>query len=128
MFEDQLAQFQHVGREHLSSIDFITQIRTAYKVLLSSHTALAFAIDRAAASSYIHNPEAWRKLSLAPIIDGDTVTDRTGEIMNEMISPLTDIASANSHIQGIANEFSAMLQAINTRISVEDIEHDPDKI
>lgn len=128
MFEDQLAQFQHVGREHLASIDFVNQIRTAYKVLLASHTALAFALDRAAASTYIHKTSEWRNLSLAPIKSGETVIDRTGELMNVLIDPSGDISMSFSHIQGITTEFAEMLKVINTRISVEDIEHDPDKI
>ncbi|MGP1354551.1 MAG: hypothetical protein ACTS1Z_14640 [Parasphingopyxis sp.] len=126
--ENAIADYQDNSLHALGNVDAHNQLRAAYRSLLRAHALLQQSTDRAARSPYVNEQEKWRGVTYAPVVQNETLLDRTGELQNAVLQQIDNRQGLELIVEQTVNAFQGMIRELDDMLTIEDCHHDPDKI
>jgi len=125
-FEKELVGLGAIALEGKAVTEQIEIARTAYKALITCHRLLARSAARCGQNSCVYEMRDWSSVALRPIVDGDTVTDQTGELFNKIMTA-TRVEEIVQALGAISALFDEMITQFDSLIRIENAHHDPEK-
>lgn len=126
-FENEIALFDRTSEEVSGLVDAAERISASYRGVLSRHQVLGMVFERTANSIYICHNDEWRNLIHQPIVDHDTVIDRTGNLINDAQDPALSHVERRAKLKSVVSEFHSLIRVVDSLVAREDAELDPEK-